>query len=291
MPFSTKIEHFESYDRISPAKLSSEYASKNVLISGGGYGIGASIARSFAEAHVASIVIVGRTESRLKATAEELKRDYPEPKVEYRVVDIASEESVKDLFASITIPLDVLVNNAGYLSKRENFVHADMKEWWRSFEVNVLGTAMVLQQFLQGRAKQNAKEQAVVINVNSVAAYNVLLPSLLSSYVGSKAAMWRMMETISMDILDETVLPGSARLISIHPGAVETDMYWKAGLDGVVQIESTNPQLAGDFVVWCASQEAAFLANRLVWVNWDVDELVARKEEIVDKDMFRTSMS
>jgi NAD(P)-dependent dehydrogenase (short-subunit alcohol dehydrogenase family) len=291
MPFTTKVEHFEPYDRLSPAKLSSEYASKSVLISGGGYGIGASIARSFAEAHVASIIIAGRTESKLKATADGLKATYPETKVEYRVVDITSEKSVKALFASITIPLDILVNNAGYLSNPENFVHADLKEWWQSFEVNVLGTAMVTQQFLQARAKQNAEEQAVVINLNSIAAYNVLLPNLLSAYVGSKAAMWRMMETISMDVLDQQVLPGGARFISIHPGAVKTDMYWKAGLDGVVQIEATDPQLAAEFVVWSASQEAAFLANRMVWVNWDVDELVARKDEIVEKDMFRTAMS
>ncbi|ETI19981.1 hypothetical protein G647_08996 [Cladophialophora carrionii CBS 160.54] len=108
---------------------------------------------------------------------------------------------------------------------------------------------MVLQQFLPGRSRQNAKEQAVVINFNSIAAYNVLLPNLVSSHVVSKAAMWRMMETISMDILDETVLPGGARLISIHPGNVKTGMYRKAGLEGVAQVKSTGPGLAGDFVV------------------------------------------
>ena len=59
MPFTTKVEHLEPYARLSPAKLSSEFASKHVFISGGGYGIGASIARAFAEANAASIVIAG----------------------------------------------------------------------------------------------------------------------------------------------------------------------------------------------------------------------------------------
>ena len=32
--------------------------------------------------------------------------------------------------------------------------------------------------------------------------------------------------------------------------------------------------------MWLASPEAAFLAGRLVWANWDVEELKARAKEI-----------
>ena len=38
--------------------------------------------------------------------------------------------------------------------------------------------------------------------------------------------------------------------------------------------------LPADFMVWLASPEAAFLKGRYVWANWDVDEMLARKEEI-----------
>ena len=31
--------------------------------------------------------------------------------------------------------------------------------------------------------------------------------------------------------------------------------------------------LPGDFAVWAASDEAAFLHGRFVWASWDVDEL------------------
>ncbi|OAP56271.1 hypothetical protein AYL99_09450 [Fonsecaea erecta] len=216
MTFTTKVEHLEPYGRLSPAKLASGFASKNILISGGGYGIGASIAHAFAEAHAAGIVLAGRTVSKLKATTEEIKSAYPRTVVEYRTVDITSEESVKAMFSSLDSPVDVLINNAGYLAQPENFVEADLKEWWKAFEVNVLGTAFVLQQFLQARAKQNATEQAVIVNINTSGAYNVLVPSL-SAYAASKAAMWRMMELITMDIQAATELSGGARIISIHP--------------------------------------------------------------------------
>lgn len=39
-------------------------------------------------------------------------------------------------------------------------------------------------------------------------------------------------------------------------------------------------KLYGEFALWLASEEAAFLAGRFVCANWDVDELKARAEEI-----------
>lgn len=284
----TKTQHLDPYARLSPAKLATEYASKHVLITGGGYGIGASIARAFAEANVAGILLAGRTESRLKSTADKLNAAFPKTHVEYRVVDITSIDSVRAMFESISTSVDVLVNNAGFLSQPENFVNGDLKEWWGSFEVNVLGTAAVTQGYLQARAKQNAKDEAVVLTVNSIAAYNFLLPNL-TSYSASKAALWRMMELVSTDVSTSGLVPGGVRFISIHPGAVKTAMATKSGLEGAMP--ETDAALVAEFITWAASREATFLANRFAWVSWDVDELVARKEEILDKDLLRTAIS
>lgn len=44
--------------------------------------------------------------------------------------------------------------------------------------------------------------------------------------------------------------------------------------------------LPGQFCVWLASPEAEFLRSRFVWANWDVDELMARKEEIKSSRLF-----
>lgn len=40
-------------------------------------------------------------------------------------------------------------------------------------------------------------------------------------------------------------------------------------------------QLSGDFVVWSLSPSAQFLNGRFVHANWDVDELKAKKDEIL----------
>ena len=40
--------------------------------------------------------------------------------------------------------------------------------------------------------------------------------------------------------------------------------------------------IAGAFCVWISSPEAAFLKGRFVWAQWDVEEMKARKQEILD---------
>jgi hypothetical protein len=39
-------------------------------------------------------------------------------------------------------------------------------------------------------------------------------------------------------------------------------------------------ELAASFVVWATSTEAAFLKGKFVWANWDVNELIAKKEAL-----------
>jgi hypothetical protein len=38
--------------------------------------------------------------------------------------------------------------------------------------------------------------------------------------------------------------------------------------------------LPAHFLVWLVSSEAEFLKGKFVWVNWDVDELKDRADEI-----------
>ena len=275
-------EHFDPYPRADPALLKKEFAGKSVLITGGGYGIGSAIAKFFAEAGVAQIILVGRTEAKLKSTADSLA-SFKSTTTSFYQADISSKSDVKKLFDSLTISPDVLVNNAGFMATPANFIQADLDEYWEAFTINVYGTALVTQSFLRHREALKPSTPAVVISLNTIGAYSVRIPHL-SSYGASKAALARWSEMIAVDVPETT-----ARFISIHPGSVKTDMGIKSGLDGVFR--GTDPKLAGDFVVWAASEEARFLNGRFAWVNWDVADLVAAKEEITRKDYYRTSLT
>jgi NAD(P)-dependent dehydrogenase (short-subunit alcohol dehydrogenase family) len=276
-------EHLNPYARLDPSLLRAEFAGKSVLITGGGHGIGASIATAFAQAGVSEIILAGRTISKLESTVASITSSFKDLKVTSHKVDISNKEDVKNLFGALKASPDVLVNNAGFLSTPANFVDADLDDYWEAFTTNVYGTALVTQSYLKHRRALDTKTTAVVITLNTLAAYTAHAPNL-SAYCASKSALLRWSE-----LMNEDVPTSTARFISVHPGAVKTNMGYKSGLDGV--FPATSPELAANFVAWTASEEASFLAGRLAWVNWDINELVARKEEVLEKDLLRSALS
>jgi len=44
--------------------------------------------------------------------------------------------------------------------------------------------------------------------------------------------------------------------------------------------EEIIENLPGHFAVWLASPEADFLKGRFLWSHWDVEELMAKREQI-----------
>lgn len=48
--------------------------------------------------------------------------------------------------------------------------------------------------------------------------------------------------------------------------------------------------LSGDFGVWAVSDEATFLKGRMVWVNWDINELKEKKDEIINDNLLTVSL-
>ena len=89
------------------------FAGKNILITGGGTGIGRCTAHELAHLG-ARVVIAARTEDALKSTAEEIRGDGG--LCETQVIDITDDASVSDGVQSICDrvgPLHGLFNNAG----------------------------------------------------------------------------------------------------------------------------------------------------------------------------------
>jgi NAD(P)-dependent dehydrogenase (short-subunit alcohol dehydrogenase family) len=129
------------------------------------------------------------------------------------------------------------------------------------------------------------KEPGVVISINTFAAFSVRIPNL-TGYVASKTAIARVLELVAFETAESV-----ARFISVHPGAMDTDMFHKSGLPVVApDIPVTNIQLSSEFIVWASSKEAAFLTGRFLWVDWDVDELIAKKNEILEKDLLISNL-
>lgn len=106
---------------------------------------------------------------------------------------------------------------------------------------------------------------AVVVNMNTIAAHEILMPNF-SAYGASKAAAARLNELWQMDV-PATV----ARFIGLHPGILDTEMGRKAGIMDVWP--ASEMELPGNMTVWLCTEEAKWLAGRMVFAGWDVQKL------------------
>ncbi|KAI1812298.1 hypothetical protein GGS20DRAFT_29739 [Poronia punctata] len=281
--------HRTTYPYIDPTQPKLSCAGKTVLITGGGYGIGKGIARSFASASTTNLILVGRTLTALQATKAELEAEFPSTRVHIYSVDITDSAAVSDLFTKVSSSMgvvNVLVNNAAYLSEISTLRDSDLKDWWRGFEVNILGTMTMTQAFLRqgqdqvGNGEKGNEKGKVVININTSVAHYGVFPTY-SSYTGSKMASARITECLQAEEPD-------VRFVSLQPGGVDTAMYAKFHMPE--DYAMTDIRLPGDTCVWLASDEADFLRGRFVWTNWDVRELMARKERIVREKELTTML-
>lgn len=54
--------------------------------------------------------------------------------------------------------------------------------------------------------------------------------------------------------------------------------------------DNSVAELPADFTVWTLSDEARFLKGKLVWANWDVEELKAQKDVIEKSNLLTISI-
>jgi 3-oxoacyl-[acyl-carrier protein] reductase len=232
------------------------------LVTGGGRGIGANVARELAAAGMA-VVVTGRTRGEIDAVAAETGG-------QAIAMDVASQESVERGFAEAG-PVDLLVANAG-TNHRESSWTSDPARWWRTFEVNVLGVHLCCRAVIPGMLERGAGR---IVIVGSGAAY---LPGTnVTAYPASKAAVCRYGETLNAE------LEGRIPVFVISPGLVRTAMTEEAFGDDAPW---TPPECAPRLVRALASGEFDALAGRYLHAEHDPPKsLRGRAAEILDADL------
>ncbi|KAK7969229.1 hypothetical protein PG996_002335 [Apiospora saccharicola] len=311
-PAYTTKTHRAPYPRIDPTQPHLSAAGKTVLIVGGSTGIGRATAWAFLAAGATRLVLTGRREDALATAAAELKKtSNAAAQILTFAVDITDEAGMERVFAETEKAFggnapDIVINCAGApggsLKPLATLDGDGFKNWhtpslpphrWTAFEINVRGAAILARLVVRHASsssssplktkdreieaeKAKAPTTTTLIQLSTAGALfpaNGALP--MSAYAASKLAAVKVMEYIGAE-----TDPGVLRVLSVHPGIFpETEgggrcSSWSAG----------NPlfNLPAQFLVWAASHEADFLRNKLVFAAWDVDELVARKEEIAN---------
>ncbi len=232
------------------------------LVTGGGRGIGAGIARALAAAgwHV---TVTGRTGGQVEAVGAEIGGSAV-------VGDVSKREDVERMIAAAQ-PIDLLVANAG-VAEWEDSWETDPDAWWRIFEVNVLGAYLTCRLALPDMI---ARGGGRIVITGSGSSY--LPGSTSSAYNASKAAVGRFGESLARQVAEHNV-----QVFVISPGLVKTEMTGRFGDD----MPWTPPELAPQLVLELASGRFDALSGRYLHAEHDPpDELEARIERILAEDL------
>jgi 3-oxoacyl-[acyl-carrier protein] reductase len=240
----------------------SELAGQRALVTGGGRGIGANIARELAGAGM-EVWVTGRTAEQVEAVAEEIGGHA-------LVGDVSTRIDVERWARGIG-PTDLLVANAGTGNRGESW-ELDPEEWWQVFEVNVLGVHLCCNAVIPGMLERG---RGRIVIVGSGASY---LPGATETgYTSSKAAVCRYGETLANALRDRIAV------FVLSPGLVRTAMT-----DGHFGDDApwTPPECAPRLVLKLASGRYDALAGRYLHAeHTDVDKLVANIDEVRARDL------
>jgi NAD(P)-dependent dehydrogenase (short-subunit alcohol dehydrogenase family) len=278
----------DTYPAIDPTKA--DLSGKYIFITGASKGVGKAAAMSFARAGAAGLALGAR--SSLISVVEAVKlaakeAGHPEPKILPLYLDVTDRASVEaaasQTLAAFRGRVDVLINNAGYLSNHMPLVDTDPEEWWYEYAVNMKGPYLVTRAFLPLLL---ASPHKVLLNISSIAAH---MPGVCSSsYATSKLALLRFTEIV--DIEHGVATEDGIVAVSVHPASVKTELALH--LPRVYhELLVDTPELAGDSLVWLARERREWLAGRYVSSNWDMGELEERREEILRGDLLKVRMA
>jgi NAD(P)-dependent dehydrogenase (short-subunit alcohol dehydrogenase family) len=237
------------------------------LVTGGGRGIGANVARELAAAGM-RVAVSARTQSDVEAVAREIGGLAV-------AADVPRRDSVEAMVAQTESelgPIDLLVANAGIAGWENATWELEPKEWWRTFEVNVLGVYLSTRAVIPGMLERG---RGRIVITGSGAAY--LPTSRNAAYGATKAAVYRFGEILAKQ------LEGRIPVFVISPGLVRTAMTEDVFPDDAPW---TPPELAPRLVRALASGRADRLAGRYIHAEHDdIEDLIRRADEIVEQDL------
>ncbi|OYO19579.1 SDR family NAD(P)-dependent oxidoreductase [Enemella evansiae] len=181
-------------------------AGRTALVSGGGNGLGAAIARTLDAAGI-RVIITGRTLEKLTRVAAELGG---RPRVE--TVDVSDPVQVEELAERLSDErIDVLVNNAGIAGPVAPLIEIEPEQWDEVFDINVRGTYLMCRAFLPPMIERGTGD---VINIASVSGKRPLIRR--TPYCASKMAVIGLTQTLAFE-----VGPSGVRVNTLSPGPVE----------------------------------------------------------------------
>ncbi len=236
-----------------------------VLVTGSSRGIGAGIARRFAEEGHRVAIHYREREAQARALCTELEETGCSVMLVFG--DITQEKQAKEIISRVRERfgfIDILVNNAGIALPTQLVTDTSLADWHRVMETNITGMFLVTNAVLPEMVSQ---QRGAIVNISSM--WGVSGGSCEVAYSSSKAAVIGYTKSLAKE-----VAPSGIRVNCVAPGFVLTEMTGSFDESTIASIcEETPLHRAGmpediaAAVLFLASGEASFITGQVLCVD------------------------
>ena len=245
---------------------------KVALITGGGTGIGAAIAKRFVD-EGAKICIAGRRQEMLDKVAQSMPAD----SVATCSGDVTVFEDVEKMVNTAVEfggKLDVLVNNAG-IDPGGTIVDVDVELWKEVIDINLTGSFLAMKACLPHMIQNGGGS---VINIASLGGLRCL-PGM-SAYCTSKAGLIMLTKQAALDygpfkVRCNAVCPGATRTAMLEEALTPLAQALTTDVDGVFDRISSNiplrrvatPHEVTGICSFLASDDSSFMTGAVLLLD------------------------